>query len=64
MPENKKGKEKGVEKERGTGVLRGEHDELEASEMENISGGTPDITTPPGNPSPVPIPYPIFGGHI
>ena len=28
MPENKKGKEKGVEKERGTGVLRGEHDEL------------------------------------
>jgi hypothetical protein len=34
-------KEKAVEKEQGIEILPGEHDELEASEMENISGGTP-----------------------
>jgi len=46
--EFKKDKEKAVEKEQGTRILPGaEHDELEASEIENISGGTPATTTPP-----------------
>jgi hypothetical protein len=42
-------KEKAVEKEQGKEILQGaEHDEINASEMENISGGTPGKpTTPP-----------------
>ena len=47
---NDKGKETAVEKEQGIEILPGEHDELEASEMENISGGKP-ATTPPAKPT-------------
>ena len=35
--------------------------ELSPRDLDSVSGGTPDQTTPPPSPAPLPMPYPIVG---